>query len=248
MGDCVVRFTPGDLDRILGSLKQIPEMSKRNRGRFVWTLDILNEYKKVVISAMGSVKATGGNVHMYFNGKHASRYWDSLTDKTIEIYAEEFGYKKIPELDYLRGVFKIWQYTGETAGAVEAGTTNSPLFAGITDRYPEALRKASAMEQDSPSDYGTTIRSRKLFSVANKLFVDAMTSALSNPNSTLAKELTSEFISKIIVGLAGWSDKRATKDSQLRGDKAGKHNDVTYTDKDIQNKSQTDDFLRNMYK
>lgn len=208
MADITCKVSVADLQKIIGSLGKMQAVSAATT--YGWTYEVLTDYKNTVTTAMGSVSGKGGSAKMTYASKTESRYWDPLADYTVYQYAGEkhgFGHDASLSADMLRSVFKIWKYTGETAEVVDASLVHAKNFVGVSSAYVEEFRKAKLMEEGSVSDFGTKVPARKLFSVANKLFVAAITDAMNNPNSKLRERLTSEFIQTVVVNGAKWVSK-----------------------------------------
>lgn len=187
-----VRANPADMKRITDALKQCKSIIKAAAPKYRWTLNILDSYEKVVASAMGSVRGTGGSVHLSYRGVSKNKYWQPLTDATAEAY----------KLD--KAVLSIWKYTGKTQEAVHTESAAYGGFAGIDSA--EAVATATAMEEGGDPvnrhpNYGGPDRAaypRPLFSIANSLFETAISNALNNPNSSMYQELCADVINSIL--------------------------------------------------
>lgn len=194
-----------DLKRIAASLNNMSSASVSHK--YKWTYEILKEYENTVTTAMGSVSGKGGSTKMHYSTYTESRYWNPLADATVQAYALEsgrFGGSHDLDSDMLRSVFKIWRYTGDTSKLVHVSLNPNSNFVGIDGRNPKALKDATTLEEGGSSDWGGAIPSRKLFSVANKLFVTAIKNAMNNKDSYLYKHLTDEFIQAVAINGAKW--------------------------------------------
>ena len=193
MADITCKVSVADLNRITSALTQSKSVIRATAPKYRWTLDILDHYKDVVASAMGSVKGTGGSVKLSYRGVTKNKYWEPLTEATIGAY----------QLD--AAVLSIWKYMGGTQGAVKVHTEEASYggFAGILD--PDIVASATAMEEGGmpvnrhPNYEGEAkpAYARPLFSIANSLFETVITKAMNDPASQLYKELCSDVISSI---------------------------------------------------
>lgn len=191
MADITCKVSVADLSRITSALTQSKSVIREAAPKYRWTLDILDNYKKVVASAMGSVKGTGGSVKLSYRGVTKNKYWEPLTKATIEAY----------QLD--AAVLSIWKYTGKTQEAVHREEASYGGFAGLDN--PKLVTSATVMEEGGdpvnrhPNYDGKDkpAYARPLFSIANSLFETVITKAMNDPSSQLYKELCSDVISSI---------------------------------------------------
>lgn len=191
MSDITCKVSDGDLRRITSVLQQSKTVIRETSPKYRWTLNILDHYQNVVAKAMGSVRGTGGSIHLSYRGVTKNKYWEPLAPATIEAY----------NLD--AAVLSIWKYTGKTQAAVHTEEAPYGGFAGLTDT--RLVASATVMEEGGypvnrhPNYEGTDrpAYARPLFSIANSLFETAITKAMNDPSSKLYQELCSDVISSI---------------------------------------------------
>lgn len=172
--------------------------TKKHTLGFKWTLKVLDEYAKVVSEAMGSVSARGGYVRMSFLTTKGNEYWKNLTPYTLatkyqnrkENFTGPLG-KREDIYDRFAWQFSIWRDTGETQDAVQVYKDG---FAGIPSSRSKVFKRAERTELGDPAD---NIPPRRLFAVANQMFIDAIREAFGadgHNDNPFANELRAEFV------------------------------------------------------
>lgn len=208
-----LNIRPGQLEKILGKFKK----ADNNKSFFIknpnysWSLDLVKNYQEVVAHAMGSVEARGGYIHMTFLDTVSGReYWKNLAPLTILQQAMRKGHTitrngRTPRnaaYDDYKWEFTIYKDTGLTKDAVTFFRRENYAFAGIPSSASEALKRADAQETGKTSD-GRTIPQRRLFAVANDLFITAMHTQLRNREGWLYKNMAGQFVD-FMDKVAGW--------------------------------------------
>lgn len=155
-----IKLNEKDIAKIKNKLnKTIAASQRKGSPVYNYRLDILNDYKETIVSAMGSVDGESGGspTSKSFIGKDLNVTWAPLSSLTLST-KEIKGWS-----------LSIWEASGETKEAVKVYET----FAGIDGSKDQwAFEKAlmteygGAVHEGGPSDYNK----RALFTIANSIF------------------------------------------------------------------------------
>jgi len=156
-----IKLKAPDVAKIKSKLAKTVEASQRKGSAlYNYRLDILNEYKETIVSAMGEVwGADGGSPNADpFLGKNINVDWAPLSDRTIGLKRQQSW------------SLYIWEATGETKSSVEVDGDLG--FAGI--RKKDALEKALLVEFGGALSENDTPEwnKRALFTLATQIFRD----------------------------------------------------------------------------
>lgn len=148
------------IQKKLNSVVNKISANTKSTALYKYRLEILNQYRETIVSAMGEVRGEeGGSVGLEMLGDFQSVHWEPLTERTL-------NEKRIASASLY-----IWEATGDTKRAVRIQSDNG--FAGIDGRLnPDELEKALQVEfggafseNEKPEWY-----KRALFTIANQLF------------------------------------------------------------------------------
>lgn len=154
-----LKINETDLKRIEGKLNKLKDFGKQGTKVYQYRLDLLNAYKKSIVSLMGTVSPNGGMVSVNFMDKSQETYWEALSDVTIAVKKAEGS------------TLQIWEATGETKDAVRVDLPSG--FVGINKNgNEEAFRKALNVEFGGYSILTSDklYSKRALFTLANNIF------------------------------------------------------------------------------
>lgn len=194
-----LNFNQADMDRILAKLNAALFAAKT--FKFKWKIQLLNKYKTVVATAMGSVSGRGGYPVLDFQGVTGIGHWNSLRPYTIRRKMQAMGETNLPKAtDELYSQYaskvSIWYDTGES----EQSLVVDGNFAGINN--PAVVKKLRLMETGGTNDQGYTVKARPLFTAVNFLVMQLIHNACNDPNHPLGQQMRQEFHK--LVRAQGW--------------------------------------------
>jgi hypothetical protein len=195
-----IKFNQSDWRKIEQIIQSADAEARSGNIRLKWILQRLNQYKKVVQEAMGSISARGGYIQMSFMTESDQEYWKNLAPSTLAlkagragIYFADHGAKET--YDMYADQFVIWKDSGTTQQSVVVDPVTG--FAGI-DSQP-ALYRAVRTELGEGK-----IPQRKLFALANRLLIEALRKAFDPGSYSPSADALREELIKDVFIKHGW--------------------------------------------